>query len=225
MKNEVRFVDGGGQPVHELYSRAQSAQPDEIVMAAEEFDEADERRMCLGEVIDFLFCDGRPMQWGYALRRLVGLVSYFCPSAGAGMLRLAEALGLAPIVRGWGMAELETLRDDPERVRGLVLWLLGGSMDGLTARVVKDGMARVYFLALGVRPELLRRDGKQMTLEDFAEAFGESRDGARQRWSWRGGKLLEGLPQMEWQRGPEAREKARVNAERIWRERKKASDQ
>lgn len=221
MKNEVRYVVDGGQPVHGLYSQGQPLRPDEICMAMEEGPQDDGSASVLGEVIDFLFSDGKPMAWGFVLRRLVALVGFFSPGAAAQMRQAVPAAGL-PVAggSGWGMDRVDALAECPERVRGLVFWCFGGGVDGLAGKAVRDGVARVYFLALGIRPEKLRKEGKQMTLEDFAEAFGESREGARARWSARGVKLLEGLPQMEWQRGPAAREKARVNALKRWEKEK-----
>lgn len=220
MKNEVRYIDGGGQRAHELYTRGVPQQPDEQVMFAED-GARDERACCLGELVDFMLADGRPNDWVWVLRRLAAVVRYFFPQAAADLRRAAPECVWRGGGAGWGLGEMVALRDEPETVRALVLWLLGGSAVRLNRKLVRDGCVRLYFLALGVRPESLRREGGGvMTLEDLAEAFGESREGARQRWSYRGVQMMAGLPKMGWQRSEAVREEARVRTTATWRRRK-----
>jgi hypothetical protein len=196
MRNEVRYVEEGGQHVHPLYDGARVRTPLEALM--EEEDETGYTGSWLGrEVLEFCFVDAQPWDWRMARGRLAALVARVLPEERAEMGKdLEEALTW---LRGKanGHYPMQSLPLDEEELEVLLRWLCGSRK----TRRLREGAMRLYLLALEIMPETMRtRQGKVMTLDHMAQAFGEPGRAARARWSWRAKKLLDGLPRMKWQR-------------------------
>ncbi len=204
MKNEVRYVEGGGQRVHALYGGAEVRTPLEELMDAE--DGTGYTGSWLGrEVLEFCFADEQPWDWRFARGRLAALVVRVCPEELGEVGRdLREAMGW---LRGKPMlarVPMDKLPLEEEELEVLLRWLCGSRR----SRRLREGTMRLYFLALEILPDAMRtRQGKVMTLDYFAQAFGEGGRAARARWSWRAKNLLDGLPRMKWQREGDARGK------------------
>jgi len=196
MRNEVRYVDGGGQRAHVLYAGAEPRTPLEELM--EEEDQTGYTGSWLGrQVLEFCFADEVPWDWRMVRGRFAALIVRVLPEERAEMGRdLVDALewfrGKAAV-----HVPMDGLPLEEEELEVLLLWLCGSRK----TRRLKEGTMRLYLLAMEILPDVMRtRQGKVMTLDHLAQAFGEGGRAARARWSWRAKKLLEGLPPMKWQR-------------------------
>lgn len=196
MKNEVRYIDGGGQHAHPLYSLAEPRTPLEELMEAE--DQTGYTGSWLGrEVLEFCFADEEPWDWRMARGRLAALVVRVLPEERAEMGK--DLQGALEWFQGKARVHvpMDSLPLHEEEMEVLLMWLCASRK----MRRLKEGTMRLYLLALEILPEVMQtRQGKMMTLDHMAQAFGESGGVARARWSWRAKKLLEGLPKMKWQR-------------------------
>lgn len=181
--------------------------PAEEVMAREEGERPVEGGggWLLSAVLELVFADERPMDWRYAARRGVALIRIFSPWLLAGQpgdeleeLKGISSTGTFPVqlLQSLGLDEEET-----DRLRKLLGWIYDRRGRGW----LKHATMKLYFLARGYHSQALRkgqpgrfikgkwRDERQvdMTLHDFAIAFGETADkGARSRWCERAKQMM-----------------------------------
>jgi hypothetical protein len=195
MRNEVRYVEGGGQRPHALWGVEQRTPLEELM---EQEDQTGYTGSWLGrQVLEFCFADGVPWDWRMVRGRFAALVVRVLPEERAEIGKeLADALEW---FRGRALAQvpMDRLPLEEEEMEVLLIWLCSSRRP----RRLREGTMRLYLLALEILPDVMRtRQGKVMTLDHLAQAFGEGDRAARARWSWRAQKLLQGLPKMKWQR-------------------------
>lgn len=184
-----------------------SPSPLEVLMAREEGAdrEGSAGGWLLSVVLEFTFADERPMEWTYAARRGLMLVKAFAPGLLVG--RPPIELEIRDAERVGGHFPLQMLRrlgldeQEEERLRKLLAWIYDSRGRGW----VKHATMKLYFLAHGYHSQALKklqpgrmikdkwRDDRlvDMTLHDFAIAFGEPADkGARSRWCERKKQMM-----------------------------------
>jgi len=217
MKNEVQYLEAARMNADARWTpTGEPPRPDEEMMRREE-GETHVDVLLLFEVLYYLMGDGRAEDWRWPARRFVALAGTFAPAVAS---RLGKAPEMPAAMVGQHHVALDSLKEvwaDPTRARRLVEWFGESRWPG--PRGLRLSVMRAYFLAREICPEWL---GKIQSLEAMAEAFGEPRKGARQRWSWRANELLEGLPHMTWQRTDRQRRHARELAKEHHAKRKAA---
>jgi hypothetical protein len=233
MSGKVHYHDHLDQGAHSVLGvDTHAASPLEELMEREEAKDdvfgAVSAAWLVEMFFEWVFADERPMDWRYAGRRGYALLREFCPGLLAA--RKLDEAGAFGGLTGGGSFAMDGLRDAAEgrdeEMRRIVSLFLRWIYQDDGRKWLERGTWRLYVLAsryhgraLKVWQTLEQRHEsdppgrwRDMGYADFAVAFGERGDddeGARARWCYRAGKILEGIPQVPGAKTEEAREKMR----------------